>query len=470
MIIRWVCEDCKRKWLYPLQTCLYCKKELTRQKGTRAKVVAMTTVHIPSIGHPIVPYHVLLLQDEHGNKEPRKSMKSYKIGDMFELHAAKTDSAVVLQRIKYDAKEALAQACGLLRNVDLKKGDKVFIKIQCTNLHGHSISPLILDALLIWLSGKGIVDIVIGEHMLTDEVQDVAAKAGLIKVCEQHQIKFIDISKEEWVEKGKIKIAKNVEQRKLISLAAMKTHAQWGVVGTTENLIRCADAATQLRLYEEGFEKNLPLLLNHLKPILCIGDASMGVHCHNPGSAEPAFLRMLLASKESALLDAAFCEVGMLPLPTYLKNVATAAKSEISIKKIEIVGYEVDALKRPLKKAERLSPHAFIEIIDAGTDPKTTQHALVLCQKMIGVGKSPLALVIGKFTQDMIADKERCVLFGAQAISRGKQMGVQAVAEFTEEMPALQKQVLLKTILEDPNKRRIGIADIFKVKLAEFGN
>ena len=102
MIIRWVCEKCDKKWIYPVEKCIFCKGNITKQKGTKIKVVGMTKVNIPSPMHPITPYNILLLQDEFGNRIPKKTMKEYKIEDIYVEERAKTKNAVAVIKIKYD--------------------------------------------------------------------------------------------------------------------------------------------------------------------------------------------------------------------------------------------------------------------------------------------------------------------------------------------------------------------------------
>ena len=99
MIIRWVCEKCNKKWIYPIEICVYCKGGITKQKGTKIKVIGATKVFIQSPMHPIVPYNILLLQDEFGNRLPKKTMKEYKIGDTYTEQKAKTKDAVSIVKI-----------------------------------------------------------------------------------------------------------------------------------------------------------------------------------------------------------------------------------------------------------------------------------------------------------------------------------------------------------------------------------
>ena len=120
MIIRWICEKCNKKWIYPVEKCVYCKGSISKQKGSNIKVAGMTKVSIPSPMHPIIPYNILLLQDEHGNRMPKKTMKDYKIGDDYIEQKARTDDAVSVVKVKYDIYEAIKEALGLLTALILK--------------------------------------------------------------------------------------------------------------------------------------------------------------------------------------------------------------------------------------------------------------------------------------------------------------------------------------------------------------
>ena len=99
MIIRWVCEKCSKKWIYPVEKCVYCKGDISKQRGTKIKVAGITKVFISSPMHPITPYNILLLQDEFGNRLPKKTMRDYKIGDSYVEQKAKANDAVAVVKL-----------------------------------------------------------------------------------------------------------------------------------------------------------------------------------------------------------------------------------------------------------------------------------------------------------------------------------------------------------------------------------
>ncbi len=467
MIERWHCEACKRKWAYPFDVCAYCNSPLKKHVGRKVRVVGVTTVGIPSVNHPAIPYQVILLEDEQGNRMAKKTMRKYGIGDAFSVGPAKSEDVVAIVRAKYDVKEAVWQLLALLKNSGIAAGDKVFVKVSCiepSSQQGASTNPLVLGAAIEWLRKIGVQDIVVGEQALLGDSIDAAMKSGIVEVCSRHDVQFIDVSKDAGVEKEiegmMVKVSRTAIERKMVNIPAMKTHAQHGLSGALESLVRLLDEDSQKKVHgKEG--RNVLSKLSHIFPsVLTIGDASIGMQGNSP-QGEPAFMHLLLASKSPINVDRVFVSMGMLPLPNYLK--------EILMKNIEIVGEELDCVKVPLKQADDGSPHPFVRFV-GDADAKCVMGAIHVCRKIIGVGApgSSVQLAMGAFTKEMLDENERIVLYGKDAIENGRAMGIAATAELTQEMPELQRIVLLRSILENPQKKKIGVADMFKVKMAEF--
>jgi len=82
---------------------------------------------IPTLYHPNIPYYVLLLEDEIGNKWAYKSEKEFKIGEEFEVDTNTDKNAVAIWRIKYDPQEAIEQGWQLIGGVNLRPETKVII-------------------------------------------------------------------------------------------------------------------------------------------------------------------------------------------------------------------------------------------------------------------------------------------------------------------------------------------------------
>ena len=481
MIIRWVSEDGKRKWMYPINEDIYTKGRIIKQISKKAKVIGVTKVSIQSPLHPIIPYYVILLEDEYGNRMPKKTMSEYNIGDTYELKPAKTEGAVIITKIKYDIGEYLKESLNLLRNYEINHEDKILIKPSIIEpayaYQAVNTNPKIIEALINILKEKGASDIIVAEQsMIGNDTAESANKSGILEVCKKHSIDFIDLRKSEYVEKEVdgfgFKIAKEIFERKVINIPVMKTNSQIGISGAVENMIRAVDEDTQKKMFAENIEVTLPKLLKALPAFLSIGDATIGLHGQGPTTlGEPAFLNMVFVSKDTVALDAVFAEMGLLGIPSYIKEASSLGIGNANTKNLEIVGDELEAIKLQLKPADRnASAHPKIKLIDGKANPCVFNSTLEITKKLIGILGEELSIAIGsQITESMVSGSQRVVAYGNEAISKLREIGISPIAEITEDMDNLEKVMLLKSILENPEKKSINVADKLKSKMAKFG-
>lgn len=481
MIIRWICEKDSKKWVYPIKKCIYCKGPIAKQKSSKARVIGITKVNIPSPMHPIIPYNVILLEDKYGNRMPKKTMKDYRIGDEYAIEKAKTDGAVVIEKVKYDLYEALKESLELLNSLDIRENDSILIKPSIIepaySYQAVATNPQVLDALISYLKETGINDIIVAEQSVPgNDTMDAAKKSGILDVCEKHGIKFVDLEKSEYIVKEsggmRLKIAKDFFDRKIINTPIMKTNSQIGISGAVENMLRCTDKETQRVMFKEDIEKTLPKLLKVLPPFLTIGDATIGMHGQGPTSlGEPAFLNMIFASKDAVALDTVFAEMGLLEMPQYLKECSSLGIGNNDSTSIEIVGDELEATKFHIKPASKMeTAHPKIKMIDGKADPYIFNSAIKAASKLVGLPGYELNLVIGsQLTKDMIAGKKRLVVYGSDAIEKIRELGETPVAEIPDDVGELEKVMLLKTVLENHDKEKIAITYRIKSKIMNFG-
>lgn len=481
MIIRWVSEDGKRKWIYPVEKDIYTKGKIIKQVSRKAKVIGITKVNIPSPMHPIIPYNVILLEDEHGNRIPKKTMKDYKIGDVYEINPATTNDAVIITKIKYDIYEYLKESLELLYDYNISSEDKILIKPSIIEpayaYQTVTTNSELLNALIIYIKEKGAKDIVVAEQaMLGNDTMASAKKAGVLDVCEKHDIPFIDLRNSEYTEKTSdgftFKIAKEILERKVINVPVMKTNSQIGISGAMENMLRVVDEYTQKKMFKEDIDKTLPKLIRILPKFLTIGDATIGMQGNGPTLlGEPAFLNMLFLSKDPVALDAVFSEAGILTTPRYIKVASLLDVGNSDTKKIEIIGDELEAIKCPLKAAEKdVTAHTKIKLIDGKADPYTYNTALKMAAKLVGLLGEDVNLVIGSLiTKDMLKGRTRLVVYGKDAIEQMNALGIKSIVEIPEDVDGIEKVMLLKSVLQNPNKENLTSVDKLKSKIAGFG-
>ena len=478
MIIRWICEKCNKKWIYPLEKCIYCKGPTTKQKGTDIKVIGITKVTIPSPMHPIIPYNVLLLQDENGNRIPKKTMNDYKIGDSYVQHKAKTQDAVSVVKIKYDIYEAIKDALGLLNVVDLSPADKILIKPSIIAgaypYQAVNTNPGFIDALLRVLFDYGIKkeNILVAEQALIGlDVIYAASKSGTLEICKKHGISFADISKgpfEEIESDGyKFKIYKEALHRKIINVPIMKTNFQIGISGALENLSRLVDEKTQRQMYFDDIEKTLPKLAKAFSNVLNIADATNGMQSQGPlALGEPAFLNLVFAGKNAAYLDAIFCEVAMLKIPHYI----ISSDKAFDPKNIEIVGNELDALKYPIKQPVfDETPHPDIKVIDGKACPACLNLMYNLTSKLVGLRGDEIKIVMGSaITKETLDENKRTVVLGDCAIKKMDELKIKCDAKIDEKLDPIEQIVLLRKLLETKGTPKITPVDKVKSKMKKL--
>ncbi len=78
------CEDCHKQWYYDVKVCIFCQGNVAEVNPKKSTVRGITKIEIPSPGHTRVPYCDLLLEDDYGNFQIRKSFTEYKLGDLIE--------------------------------------------------------------------------------------------------------------------------------------------------------------------------------------------------------------------------------------------------------------------------------------------------------------------------------------------------------------------------------------------------
>ncbi len=476
MIIRWVCNKCNKKWIYPIEKCVYCKGNITKQKGTKIKVVGITKVTIPSPMHPIIPYNIILLQDEFGNRIPKKTMKDYKIGDNYIEQKAKTKDAVSVVKIKYDIYEAIKGSLELLNGMELKPEDKILIKPSIITAaypyQAINTNPDFLNALLTVLFEHGIKKenvIVAEQSLIGTDATDAASKSGILEICKKNGVDFVDISKGPFKDVESdgytFKIFKEALDRKVINAPIMKTNFQIGISGALENLSRLADEKTQREMYFDNIERTLQKLAKAIPDIFTIADATNGMQGQGPLTlGEPAFLNLVFAGRNAAALDAIFCEATMLQIPHYVKD------NNFDLKKIEVVGNEIEALKYPIKQPiSDVTPHPDIKVIDGKACPACLNMMYNLISRLVGLRGEQLNLIIGSMlTKDMLDGKERLVALGDCAIKRLEDLDIKAITKIEENVDEVEQLMLLKKLLITEGKPTITPVDKVKSKMKKL--
>lgn len=477
-MIRWKCEKCDKTWIYPIKKCLYCNDKIKRSETKPNKIIGFTKVVVPSPMHPIVPYNIILLEDDDGNRLPRKTMKDYKVGEEFVEWKAKTDKAVSIVKVKYDIYDAVKNSLELI-NFEVEPGSKVLIKpsiaVGAYPYQATCTNPKTIEAIIRLLIDKGIKkeDIVVAEQsILGEDTIKAAAKSGILSVCKKLEVKFIDLSKTEFDEKNdggyRFKISKELLNKDLIiNVPILKTHSQLGIVGALENMIRVTDVETQKEMARKNPDEHIAYL-NKQVQYITIADGTIGMHATGPFSTgEPSFLNMILSSKDPLALDSVYCTMGMFDAPNYLNVAEIVGLGNHILNDIEIVGFELDAVKIELKKPnQNLSPNLNINVIDGRSWPGEYYSLYKLLSKFNNTPVNMANVVVGSIFNKEDIPGERVVAYGDNAIKKLDEMGIQPMASIKGDPPeSMESFVLMKKLLTNEGEVNINLIDQAKSKI-----
>ncbi len=337
------CQKCKRTWQYPIEKCPHCFLDLERIKAEKIKVAGVSKVAIPSILHPKVPYFVLLLEDDKGNKWVQKSVKEYKIGEAIEDEKNLNKEAVAVWRVKYDILEAIEKVIELLGGLEITSASKILIlPTLISPKHpylGENTSPQFLESIIRYLVEKGgrTENIkVAGQSFDEIPIEASVQKSQLLNVCQEQKITALDLSKENFVKKGNFEISEEVFSADLVlNLPILKI----GKPSASENLFKFLKKENYFGLKYLSDEKEIfKELINELPKILTVADAQSVQRADQ----FMAFLGLILASGSPLNLDRVFAEISMSRLPEILQA--------LKIENIPVVGRKVDELKYEVEK------------------------------------------------------------------------------------------------------------------------
>jgi hypothetical protein len=333
-----VCPNCKRVWGYKIEKCPFCFVELKREKWKKAKVRCLGQTTVPSLFHQKVPYYVLILETENERKFLQKSVKNYKIDEIFEIEKPKNnEEAVVIWRKKYDFFEPIEKIFEAFE-INLKPDQKILILPTIKkDSHPHSrenTSPEFLESLLEFLFEFGIKPENI--TVLTQAFDDIPIiekikKSHLLKVCEKKKVNFFDIAQGKFLEKDGIKISEKVFEGDfvlnlpILNMREARSCENLFFLIEKQNLEVLEYFSDKKEIFEK-LQKNLP-------KIFTLAEAD---HIQNERGIN-FYLNLVLGSFNQKNLDLVFYKIVKRNLPEIIKDV--------ELEKIEVLGRKIEEVE-----------------------------------------------------------------------------------------------------------------------------
>lgn len=360
------CQKCKKIWQHPIEKCPECFLVLEKMKSGKVKVIGVSRVTIPTTFHPKIPYFVLVLEDENGNKWVWKSTREYQIGEEFKTETTADNNSVAIWRIKYDISEGIEKAFELIDGIDInqklspiKQGEagdetlsqrpsKVLILPTLVSprhpYFAENTSPQFLESFIKYLTERGtkLENIkVVGQSFDEVPIEAAAQKSQLLKVCQDYKILPLDLAKTNFIEKREgdfvFEISEEVFKTDLIvNLPILKI----GKTSASENILKFLKKENYLALKYLRSEEEIIENLNKVLPRYFTLAEARSVQKPDQFVAH---LNLIFSSFNSSNLDRIFAEVSMTEkLPECLK--------EVKIEDIPIVGRKIGEVQYEVEK------------------------------------------------------------------------------------------------------------------------
>ena len=316
--------------------------------GEKARVIGISKVSIPTIQHMKIPYFVLLLEDENGNKWAEKSKKEYKVGEEIVLSAKKDKNAVAVWRIKYDILEGIEKVIYLLGGLEINSEKKILI-LPTLDSPKHpyfaaNTNHAFLESLVKYLIKKGadIKNIKVAAQSFDEvPIEFSAQKSQLLNVCQSYGILPLDLAKTNFIKKTEGELNFEISEEAfdadlIISLPILKT----GKVSASENVLKFLKKESFLGLKYLYSKEEIMEKLNKILPLyLTVADGET----IQKANQFTVFLGVILAGFNSLNLDRVFNEIIMFKdLPEFIRKT--------KIEEIPIVGREIEEVQCETEK------------------------------------------------------------------------------------------------------------------------
>lgn len=300
------CQKCKKTWAYPIKECPFCFESLVEVQSNQMKVIACSKVSIPTLLHPEIPYFVLVIEDENGNRYAHKSITEKKIGE--EISFTPNDNAVAIWRNKYNPLEVIEKVIALIGGLQIKKDSKIVILPTLVSPNHpylrENTSPEFLDAVLSIVAKKTKNIKIVGQSFNDIPVEFSAQKSGLLDVCLKYGIMPVDLGKAGFTKQGKLELSEElVDTEMILNIPIMKI----GKISAAENTLKLLSKTNYSSLKylesEEAIIEELNKLILDKTLTIAEADIVQGSDKFN------RYLGLVLAGKNYLNVDMIFNEI-----------------------------------------------------------------------------------------------------------------------------------------------------------------
>lgn len=263
--------------------------------------------------------------------------------------------------------ETVHRALDLLGNLKdvVSEAPRVLIKVNFISVKtyetGVTTDPLVVEAII--RKVKELSDevfVVESDASMTDA--DKACRAtGMLEVCNDNQVKFINLRREKDRVKLKIPdaetlneitVPKIVVDSAIINAAKLKTHNETGVSLGMKNMFGLLPDKLKFKYHLRNISKVVVDINTVLKSRLTVIDGFYALEGSGPTTGTPVKMDLIIAGKDPVAIDATGCRVmGINPEEIYhIRRAHEKGLGEMEEAKIELVGNRLEEVMRRFRR------------------------------------------------------------------------------------------------------------------------
>jgi len=253
---------------------------------------------------------------------------------------------------------------GSLKDV-VAEASRVLIKVNFISVKtyetGVTTDPLVVEAIIHRL--REFIDeifVVESDASLTDA--DKACRAtGMLKVCDDNRVKFINLRREKDRVKLKIPDAETLKEiivpkivvdSAIINAAKLKTHNEAGVSLGMKNMFGLLPDKLKFKYHMRNISKVVVDINTVLKSKLTVIDGFYALEGPGPTSGTPVKMDLIIAGKDIVATDATGCRVmGINPEEIYhIRRAYEKGLGEMDETRVELVGNRLEEVARKFRR------------------------------------------------------------------------------------------------------------------------
>jgi uncharacterized protein (DUF362 family) len=224
---------------------------------------------------------------------------------------------------------------------------------------GATTDPVVVEALIQRLKQLPVEIFVVESDATMTDADKAFEATGMAEMCSRYGVKCLNLRHIE--DKVKIKIVGGevlkditvpqiVTQSALISAAKMKTHSSTKVTLGMKNMFGLLPDKFKFKYHAIGISKVIVDINSVLKPHLTVIDGFTAMEGKGPIDGVPVKMNLIFAGNDPVATDAT-CSRVMGIDPHEISHIKSAAKKGLgNIDNIEVVGEQIETVKRVFKR------------------------------------------------------------------------------------------------------------------------